>query len=149
MEGRDNKGRFTEKNIWAFIPKDVGRTRIYDNPNELCEKALEYFEWCNEVRKGKYTMAGLRIYLNLSRKNWHDYKQYPNFVTIIEYLESIMEDEMEQKLMWAGSTQGAIFKLKNLYGWKEESTHNQIVTEIKADFGNTTIHPSSQSADNT
>lgn len=133
QEGRDEKGRFVEKNLWAYIPKDVGRPRIYETPEQLLEKAKEFFEWSDQTRKSKYSEAGLRVWLGFTKKNWYDYKNSPNFVTLIDYIESIFEDEAELKLMWAGSFPGAKFKLTNKHGWKEENHQNinQTITEVK------------------
>jgi len=145
-EGRDEKGRFTEKNMWSYVRENFngGRPRHYDDPITLITKGLEYFEWCDQVRKGKYTEAGLRLFLGFTnRQSWSDYKHNPMFSDIIYTLESIMEDDVEQKLMWAGSTQGAIFKLKNKHGWKDEVTQHQTVTNVTASFGNP-IHTTPQ-----
>ena len=152
MEGRDEKGRFTEKNLWAYVRTNYsgGRPRIYNSPDELLAKGLEYFDWCDSTRKGKYTEAGLRLYLGFTnRQSWHDYKVNPQFSDVIYTLETLMEDDTEQKLMWAGSTQGAIFKLKNKYGWKDEVTQNQNVTKVVANFGSNPVHSAPQSGANT
>lgn len=145
---RDEKGRFTEKNLWSYCRKNLrgGRPRLYNDPIELLDKGLEFFEWCDETRKSKYTEAGLRLFLGFTnRESWRDYKNNPLFADSIHILETILEDDTEMKLMWAGSTQGAIFKLKNKYGWKDEVTQHQNVKEIKVNFGSTTIQPASES----
>lgn len=53
----------------------------------------------------------------------------------LDYLETTLEDYNELKLGWAGSTQGAIFWLKNKAGWKDESDQNinTTVTELKVE----------------
>lgn len=129
--GRDDKGRFTEKNTWQMLRKVYGggTPRVYSDPNKLIERAMEYFEWADEVHKGKYAEADLRLFLGFfARSTYSDYKNNPLFSNAIYIIESIMEGDMEKKLMWAGSTQGAIFKLKNKYGWKDEATQNQNIT---------------------
>lgn len=113
-EGRDEKGRFTDKNLWAqAFGMYGGRTAKYETPELLLEKGCEYFEWSDWARKGKYTQAGLRMYIGFSRQNWLDYKKRAGFSDAISYLEHILEDYMELKLGWAGSTQGAVFWLTN------------------------------------
>ena len=136
MEGRDEKGRFTEKNLWAYVKKNVGRPSLYPDAETLFNKALEYFDWADQNRKGKYNEAHLKLWLGLSRANWYDYKQNPEFSDVIEKIDLFLEGETEDKLMWAGSTQGAIFKLKNKYGWKDEVTQNQNINTVNANFGN-------------
>lgn len=148
-EGRDEKGRFTERNIWSYVKKNVGRPRIYKTPEELIEQGMRYFEWADDVYKGKYAEADLRLFLGFyDRKNWFDYKHHPEFSNAIYILECIMEGDTEKKLMWAGSTQGAIFKLKNKHGWKDETTQHQTVTNVTASFGNP-LQSAQQSSEDT
>jgi hypothetical protein len=149
--GKDEKGRFTEKNIYTYLKKNFkgGRPRLYDNPEDLLEKAFEYFEWADETQKGKYAEAELRLYVGfLHRESWREYKNNPKFTDTIYIIEAMLEGDLEKKLMWAGSTQGAIFKLKNKHGWKEEQHNNNVNQNITVDFGNS-LHTSQESKDNT
>jgi len=131
--GRDEKGKFIAKNTWQML-KEVysgGRPRVYDDADQMLLVAMEYFEWADEVHKGKYAEADLRLFLGFhGRTTWHDYKHNPKFTNAIYIIESILEGDTEKKLMWAGSTQGAIFKLKNKHGWKDEITQNQNVATV-------------------
>lgn len=131
-EGRDELGRFTEKNLWSIAKKRVGQPKKYPTPEELAFKALEYFEWCTAT-KNKVTFAGLRLYVDFSRENWREYKTYPEYVDTMNMIETTLEAEWEAKLGWAGSTQGAIFWLKNKAGWKDEviQHQNQTVTKVE------------------
>lgn len=135
-EGRDEKGRFTEKNLWSIAKKRVGHPKKYPTPEELAFTALEYFEWC-ATTKNKITMSGLRVYIDFSRENWREYKTYPEYVDTMNTIESLLEAEWEAKLGWAGSTQGAIFWLKNKASWRDETTQHQTLTNVTASFGNT------------
>lgn len=131
-EDRDNNGRFKEKNLYAHVYSErQGRPRIYTDAQDLIEKGFEYFDWCEWARKGKLTYAGLKLYLGLADSTYKDYRKHPDFSAAITYLEQTLEDFNEIKLQWAGSTQGAIFSLKNKAGWKDENTVNQNVTEYK------------------
>lgn len=134
-EGRDEKGRFTEKNLWHIWRQRVGQPKKYPTPEELAFKSIEYFEWCEET-KNKITQAGLRLYINFNREDWSNYKNnYPDYFDTMSHIETILESYFEAKLQWAGSTQGAIFWLKNKAGWKDESTQHQNVNNITANFG--------------
>jgi hypothetical protein len=133
-EGRDDKGKFTEKNLYAQVYNDnQGRPSLYEDPQDVVEKGVEFFEWCLWARKGKLTSAGLRLWLGMSKTSYHNYSKKPDFMNALSYLETVLEDFNELKLGWAGSTQGAIFWLKNKAGWKDETDQNinQIVTEVK------------------
>ena len=149
MEGRDEKGKFTEKNIWSVMRTRVGKPKKYPTPEELAFKALEYFDWCTEVDKGKFAFAELRLYVGMNRTDWHNYKHnYPEYFNTISHIEEMLEASWEKKLQWAGSTQGAIFWLKNKAGWKDESTQTNINQQVAVDFGNT-IQPPSEPKENT
>lgn len=149
-EGRDEKGRFTERNLWSIMKKRVGKPKIYPTPEELAFKAIEYMEWATTCDKGKFTFAGLRFYVGFSRQDWHNYKnKYPEYFDTMNQIETMLEDYWEKKLGWGGSTQGAIFWLKNKAGWKDESTVNENVTNLTAKFGDNTIQPSSEATGDT
>jgi hypothetical protein len=132
-EGRDEKGKFVVKNLYHLMRERIGRPLKIKSPEELALKALEYFEWSDQNDKGKYTFAGLRMWIGFSRENWREYKVKPDFVDTMNQIEGILEDFFEKKLQWAGSTQGAIFWLKNKAGWKDESQQkiDQTITEVK------------------
>lgn len=135
QEGRDEKGKFTEKNLYYLLATHTGRPLKVQSAQELASKALEYFKWSDANDKGKYTFAGLRLFIGFNRENWREYRQRPDFVDTMNQIEGILEDFFEKKLQWAGSTQGAIFWLKNKAGWKDESTVNENVTNVTANFG--------------
>lgn len=134
MEGRDEKGRFTEKNLWAHVFKYVnGRPLMIQTKEEFLSKCFEYFEWCEQNEKGKITFAGLRAFIGFSRDSWMDYKKRAEFTDTMLNIEQVLESYWENKLGWAGSTQGAIFWLKNKAGWKDEvhQNQNQNITKVE------------------
>jgi hypothetical protein len=135
QEGRDENGKFTEKNLFYLLRTNIGRTPHFKTPHEMAEKAILYFEWSNKYDKGKYTYGGIRLFCNITRSTLSDYRKKPDFSDTIEHIETVLEDYYEKKLGWAGSTQGAIFWLKNKAGWKDEITQNQNQTV-------TTVQPS-------
>lgn len=125
---------FKEGNLFYLLRKSVGRPLKVRSAEELALRAIQYFEWANENDKGKYTFAGIKLFIGFSRENWREYKMKPDFVDVIDHIELLLEDFYEKKLHWAGSTQGAIFVLKNKAGWKDESTVNENVTRVTAKF---------------
>lgn len=139
QEGRDENGKFTAKNLHHLMRERIGRKLIYPTPELLAEKAIEYFDWADETSKGKYTSAGLRLYIGFTRQNYYKYKNDPAFNDTIDHIETLLEDFMEKKLHWGGSTQGAIFWLKNKAGWTDENTINQntTITELKIEVDKT------------
>ena len=76
----------------------------------------------------------------MTRKNWHDYKNHPDFCNAIDLLESYLEGFEEDRLTWNGSAMGAQFKLKNKHGWKDEVTQNvKQLTEVKPEVIDTNV----------
>lgn len=148
MDGKDQKGKFVAKNLYHLLRSRSGRIPFYETPEELASKVMEYFEWSDENDKGKYTSAGLRFYCGLTRSNWYQYKQKPAFSDTLEHIETILEDFFEKKLQWAGSTQGAIFWLKNKAGWKDEQHNTNTNTTFNADFGQI-VQPTSEPGQDT
>lgn len=148
--GRDENGRFTAKNLFYLLVQDPGRKPKFETPEALAQKVVEYFEWSNKYDKGKYTYSGLRLFCGLTRSNLSDYRQKDTaFRDTIEHIETVLEDYYEKKLGWAGSTQGAIFWLKNKAGWKDESTQNQNITNVKANFGSDVVQSAPESGADT
>lgn len=140
-EPKDDKDKFIDKHLFQVMKRRVGRPKKYLTPEQLAFKAVEFFAWCVET-KNKVTFAGLRLWIDFQRETWSRYKNdesHKEFRDTILHIEQMLEAEWEAKLGWAGSTQGAIFWLKNKAGWKDEITQNQLVT--------TAIHPQAKSND--
>lgn len=145
---RNEDGKWLHKSIVSIVKSRAGRPRFYPTPQLLIDKALEYFEWTAET-KNKVTSAGIRIYLGInSRTLWKKYKDNPEYTNAVELIEALLEADWEAKLGWAGSTQGAIFWLKNKSGWRDESTVNNNLSNVTANFG-TTISTAQESTGNT
>ena len=124
VNARDVNGRFTAKNVWTVIKRNAGRKFMYEDADILLIVILDYFEWCDQLKQ-KYSYSHLCLWLGMSKQAYHEYKHNPKYAEAIGIAELIFEGDSEQKLMWAGSTMGAIFKLKNKHGWKDESTQHQ------------------------
>jgi hypothetical protein len=137
--GKDEKGRFTAKNTWQLARKTFsgGVSWRFETPEDFLQKALDYFQWAEENQKGKLAFADMRIFMGLPDKD--SFKatrnRSPEFKEAYDLVMSIHEGDAEKKLGWAGTVQGAIFRLKNSHGWSDESTKNVNVTEVKAKFG--------------
>lgn len=81
--------------LWEVAAKrGVGKPPAFKSPQEMLERAFEYFEWCatetmdedklfafqgvvtRDVvqHKRPFTQAGLCIFLGIGYSTWHDYK---------------------------------------------------------------------------
>jgi hypothetical protein len=115
----------------------------YKTPEDLQKIVDEYFDWCdNRVKTifdpktnkevvvnfpAPYTMSGLARKLDLSRQGLMEYKAKPEFTKIVEQARARVHEDVETRLMEGKAQTGAIFNLKNNFGWKDES-HQDITT---------------------
>lgn len=116
-----------KKNIFELGLSKAGQPPIYDSPEELKEKIIEYFESLGEDGKPKIT--DLALFLGFaSRQSIYDYKDRPQFSYIIKRACMVIESYYEGRLS-ENSPTGAIFALKNM-GWidkvenENRNTHN-------------------------
>lgn len=105
--------------LWEKIK--IGRPPSFSGPEEMWERAIEYFQDCIddkslcEVKAFAYqgevtqesvprmramTQAGLCAYLNIGVSTWHTYKERDEFLEVTSKIEQIM---YEQKFSGAAS----------------------------------------------
>lgn len=109
------------KELWE-IAKGPGQPPTFKSPEEMWERAVEYFKWCGEHQimeekvaffqgepssafvghKRPMTVAGLCIFLNIDRTTWYNYKKNPKYFNITKAIDSTM---FEQKLSGAATGQ--------------------------------------------
>lgn len=97
--------------LWDKVK--FGAPPAFSSPEEMWERAVEYFKWCeentlNELKifnnQGEIvsgdvphmramTQAGLCAFLNIGVSTWHDYKKKDNFSEVISKIESIMYEQ--------------------------------------------------------
>jgi len=135
---RDEKGRFIAKNQASLIRERLGklggRPKLYDNPDDLLKDAFDYFEWCDDIQKGNYTLMGLRGYRGLySRSTWDNYKKRSEFLDAILLLENILLTQAEHRLRHGMGFMGGQYFLK-CHGGEEWQDVNK--TEAKVDMNN-------------
>lgn len=141
-EGRDEKGKFKQKNLYA-LGNTGGRPPTYSDANEMAKKIAEYIDYEDSLKpedkfskggKGVYTLAGCALYLGFaSRQQMWTYEQKDSeFGYVILRYKEMLTHLNEQKLYWGGTFAGAMFWLKNWGGYKDESNQNvnQTITEV-------------------
>lgn len=97
-----------------------GRPRAFESPQEMWDKAVSYFRWCEEnaidetklfsfqgeISSGKaphmraMTQAGLCSFLNIGQSTYKDYKNKLEFSAVTEAIEQVM---FEQKFSGAAA----------------------------------------------
>lgn len=113
-----------------------GRPRIFKSPEEMQKAIDEYFDWCDNrlvqgydsktneqfayISPAPYTMSGLARRLGMDRRTLIDYKELDEFLPAIKLARERVHEDVETRLMEKQAT-GAIFNLKNNFGWKDET----------------------------
>lgn len=97
-----------------------GRKPVWDNPEQMLEACIEYFEWVEAnplwetkpmVVQGEVydaptakmramTIEGLCVFLGIGRKTWNDYQHKEDFSLVVEFVQNTMR---EQKLTGAAA----------------------------------------------
>lgn len=126
-----------------------GRPPIYDNPEDLANKVVEYFNWIEgekeevkvkkkskddsgveievEVKEQRWvrypehpTVTGLSLFLGFeARSSLYDYAEKQEFSYIVKRAIHVVEHSYEQGLREKACT-GQIFALKNM-GWEDKT----------------------------
>ena len=102
-----------------------GRPAHYDSPEDLSQRCLEYFMFCDE-KKDKATITGLVLFLGFAdRTSLSDYQKRDGFSPIIKRARTMIQNSYEEH----GQTID-IFALKNM-GWKDKTEVEQTTRVIK------------------
>lgn len=128
----------------------VGRPLKYKTVAELQKAIDEYFAYCDnrtisvyikeagdniEISKpAPYTMSGLARALGLSRQALSEYNGREQFGDAIKASRDRVQEDIETRLMETSNQSGAIFNLKNNFGWKDK-------TETDLTSGGETLAP--------
>ena len=123
-------------------PRNVGQPLLFPSAEALQEKIDEYFAWCdNRVTSfyskeaggnipvsnpAPYTMSGLARFLGVDRQTILNYGKKEEYFGTIKAARVRVEEDVETRLMEGRGTTGAIFNLKNNFGWRDETeqTHS-------------------------
>lgn len=96
--------------------RNVGRPLKFKSAEELKEKIGQYFKKM-DAEKRPYSITGLALELDTSRETLLNYEQKQEFFDTIKRAKLRCENFAEEKLFTARNVTGAIFNLKNNYGW--------------------------------
>lgn len=100
--------------IWEVGAKMVGKPPCFKSPEEMLERAIKYFEWCEEnplnehkifaqqgmiidgevKRKRAYTQAGLCLFLGISEDTWRNYRdKKPEYFEVTKFITDVIYEE--------------------------------------------------------
>ena len=110
-----------------------GRPPVWSTPEELQKDIDRYFETDAKVITGyddgepiyafQPTMSGLALSLGVDRKTITNYSHKDGFFPSIKKARDMVENALERHLYGKNVT-GAIFNLKNNFGWADKQDLN-------------------------
>src|SRR3990167_3850498 len=112
----------------SIVENKVGRPLKFQNVEELKQRIDKYFIDCTQTKR-PLTISGLAVALDTSRKVLIDYENRGDeFSNTIKKAKSICENFTEEYLFTGKNVAGAIFNLKNNYGWQDKSEIDHTIT---------------------
>ena len=97
----------------------AGAPPRYKEPEEMQAIIDDYFQKCDDGEK-PYTVCGLALALDLDRKNVLVYEGKDKFRNTIKKAKLKIQNYVESHLFGSTQVTGAIFNLKNNFGWKDQ-----------------------------
>jgi hypothetical protein len=139
-----------------------GRPLLYKTVAEMQKIIDEYFQWCEDRAAKKvgddgkeymisspapYTMSGLARRLGMDRRTLVDYAERDEFLPTIKAARERIHEDVETRLMEKQPT-GAIFNLKNNFGWQDEHKvdHTTLGRALLLDAHNTPVNAGADAA---
>lgn len=96
----------------------AGRPLKYSNPEQMQADIDAYFASCDE--NNPPLISGLAYHLDMSTEALRKYQSRDEFVATIKKAKQRVEMALEKRLNQAAPV-GAIFSLKNNFGWKDKT----------------------------
>lgn len=115
----DNQAKPVGLMHFAALKGKLGRRMKYETVEELSARIEDYFADCEE-RALPRTMSGLAYHLEMSTESLRNYGERDLFSAVVRRAKQRVEIYLEQRLDGSSPT-GAIFNLKNNFGWKDKT----------------------------
>ena len=93
----------------------------FETPEKMEAIINAYFLKCAE-KETIPTMSGIGVALDVARSTIQDYRERDGYDEVLRRAKGICERHLEERLLSGKNPIGAIFILKNGYGWKDKST---------------------------
>ena len=115
----------------------VGRPLLYKTNEDLAGAIDDYFDYCdNRTRSvyikdlgdnmeisspAPYTMSGFARRLGMDRDTLLRYSKNDEFYGTVKAARERVQEDVETRLMETSNQSGAIFNLKNNFGWRDKT----------------------------
>ena len=142
-------------------PKNKGgRPKLFTDPKDIEKIAIEYFKKCDERKvptlvgseivnapnPEPYTMSGLAYELKMDRDSLLNYSKDEKFFRTIKRFRDKVQSDVERRRIEGKNCTGAIFNLKNNFGWKDK-TEQEINGGLSVGTYKTTAEQARKQAD--
>lgn len=107
-----------------------GRPLKFQSVEDMQEKIAAFFKDC-DIKGLPYTITGLALALDTSRETLLDYEEKDGFSDTIKRAKLQCQNYTEVSLYNGKNATGAIFSLKNNYGWVDK-TEQDLTTKGEA-----------------
>lgn len=124
----------------------MGRPVLFETAEEMQAQIDEYFDWCDNrvtnvyikemgdnvpiANPAPYTMSGLALRLGMDRKSLLNYSNKEDFFPTIKRARQRVEQDVETRLMEGKNQAGAIFNLKNNFGYVDKIENEHSMKEL-------------------
>jgi len=114
-----------------------GAPKKFKTNLDLIASIQEYFEFCDNrstsiyvkelgdnvsiANPAPYTMSGLARFLGVDRGTILSYSKHDEFYSTIKAAKAKVEEDIETRLLEGKNQAGAIFNLKNNFGWVDKT----------------------------
>ena len=98
----------------------AGRPPKFKTPEDMQASVDEYFAMCDDDNPP--LISGLAYHLDMTTESLRRYGEDDEFSATVKKAKQRVEIALEKRLQ-ANSPVGAIFSLKNNFGWKDKSEH--------------------------
>lgn len=119
-----------DKDITVLHESRIGRPVKYDSPAELQAIIVDYLDKQKDCNL-PITVTGLARACGMTREGLCFYEKKDAFTDTIKQAKMLCEEFAEQSLYTMRNPAGAIFNLKNNWGWKDKQ---EIETNLNINF---------------
>jgi hypothetical protein len=98
----------------------AGRPPKFKTPKDMQAAVDDYFALCND--ENPPLISGLAYHLDMTTESLRRYGEDDEFSATVKKAKQRVEIALEKRLQ-SNSPVGAIFSLKNNFGWKDKSEH--------------------------
>jgi hypothetical protein len=98
---------------------NAGRPPKFKTAEEMQEVVDAYFNDC-DTNEEPYTITGLALALDMTRESLVNYENRDEFFSTVKRAKLKCQNYAEKFLYSGKNATGAIFNLKNNYGWKDK-----------------------------